>query len=42
MGEVFEIGRREGPPQLHGRKYRTEPFAVAAGVADGHDSISFF
>ena len=39
VGQIIEIAVSEGAAHLHRRKYRAEPLAIAAGIADRHEAI---
>ena len=39
VGQIIEIGIAEGAAHFHGRKDRAKPLAIAAGIADGHETI---
>jgi hypothetical protein len=41
IGQIFEVLIGKRPPEFHGRENGAKPFAIAAGVADGHHPISF-
>jgi hypothetical protein len=40
IGQIVEIGASEIQAALHGRKHSAKPFAIAAGIADGHDALA--
>jgi electron transfer flavoprotein alpha subunit len=41
IGEVVEVSVGEGAAHFHRRKYRAKALAVAAGIADRHQTICF-
>ena len=41
VGQIVEITVPELTPQLHRGEHRAEPLAIAAGVADRHQSVGF-
>ena len=41
IGEIVEIAVGEGAAHLHGGKYRAKTLAIAAGIADRHQTVGF-